>query len=171
MTFAEREDVIHRLLGTLDPKENDDLACRFGLNGFQPQTLEEIGEKVRCHKGTHQANRSEGAEGLAAPLPFRNPHATLARLTRPLPCRCHPVLTFDTFHQDAECGGGLLLHGGLFQRTEMAAQVRQQAKKKPLDLAVRLGQRGQGVLPWFMGGDPPSVFRLGVAVGLRQLAG
>ena len=39
------EDVIHRVLDTLDPQENDVLARRFGLNGSQPQTLEEIGER------------------------------------------------------------------------------------------------------------------------------
>ena len=43
--LRQREDVIHRVLGTLAPKENDVLARRFGLNGFQPQTLEEIGER------------------------------------------------------------------------------------------------------------------------------
>ena len=39
------EEVIHRVLDTLEPRQKEILSSRFGLNGLQPQTLEQIAPK------------------------------------------------------------------------------------------------------------------------------
>jgi RNA polymerase primary sigma factor len=38
-------EVVHRVLDTLDPRERDVLTLRFGLNGCQAETLEQIGAR------------------------------------------------------------------------------------------------------------------------------
>jgi RNA polymerase primary sigma factor len=67
----QREEIIHQVLDTLDPKERDVLIRRFGLNGSQPQTLEEIGQtyavtrerirqiEVKALKALRHPSRSE----------------------------------------------------------------------------------------------------------------
>lgn len=66
-----REEIIHRVLETLEPKEKDVLIRRFGLNGSRPQTLEAIAQtyaltrerirqiEVKALKALRHPSRSE----------------------------------------------------------------------------------------------------------------
>ena len=79
------EQQIREMVKDLDAKERDVIRMRFGLDGEDPLTLQEIGETLEALAGAGAADREPG-QGEAAPQPARpgaagNPEL-VTRLTR-----------------------------------------------------------------------------------------
>ena len=78
---AERErlkDEIETALTELNPREQQVMRLRFGLDDGQVRTLEEVGKRVRRDAGAHPPDRVEDAGEAAPPHPV----AASARLPR-----------------------------------------------------------------------------------------
>ena len=75
------EEQIRALVAELDEKEREVIRMRFGLDGEEPRTLQEIGEALGLSPRAHPPDREQG-QGEAAPQPARPGPARRAELMR-----------------------------------------------------------------------------------------
>ena len=73
-TLNLRREDIDRVLGSLPrPRARSVLELRYGLNGQQPRTLEEVGRAVRRHPRAHPPDREQHAEAPGDPARVAGP--------------------------------------------------------------------------------------------------
>ena len=88
---AMLHDAVEQVLGELSEREQEIVRMRFGLDGGQAKTLEEVGKCVRRDPRAHPPDRSQDPRQAAPPATL----ATTARVPRSRVALRHPVVSIE----------------------------------------------------------------------------